>query len=117
MVAGTGLADDVALEERQRIVADLDQLPMPEAPPAAGADPRLGPNDSRGQDVIASRSPYLPIGAATGLLTGGVGDVVVVLAVQARDGVGAAAVGEGDLLEALLGERQGPQFAGVERAL
>ena len=58
----------------------------------------------------------LPIAAAAGLFAGGVGvgDIVVgVISVQARDGVEASEVGEGDLLEVLLGEDQGPLFAGV----
>ena len=92
MIAGARLARDVALVECQMIlVEDLDQLPMPEPAAAPGAHARLRPDHSRTEDVITAM-PVLPILAAAGLGAGGVGDVVAMLAVQARDGVEPAAV-------------------------
>ena len=64
----------------------------------------------RGEYVVAGRAADLPVGAVAGLFAAGVRHVVVgVPAVKARDLVRADAVGEGDLLEALLCEREGPE--------
>jgi hypothetical protein len=79
----------------------LDQLPVPETVPTASTDARLGPHHRSSQDVIAG-VPELPISATAGFFAGGVGDVVGVLTVQARDGVDTAAMGDRDLLEVLL---------------
>jgi hypothetical protein len=103
--------EEISVEVGQVVVVALDALgkiPVPEMATAPGADARLRADDRGGQDVVASGSPYLLIGAVAGLFAGGVGDVVGVLSVQTRDGVAAAAVGEGDLLEALFGEHEGP---------
>jgi hypothetical protein len=90
----------------------LDQLPMPETVSTASTDARLSPDHHSGQDVIAGVAE-LPISAAAGFFAGGVGDGVAVLAVQARDGVETTTVGEGNLLEALLGEPKASSLAGV----
>jgi hypothetical protein len=113
-VIGALEAEEISVEVGQVVVVALDtlgKLPMPEAPTATGANSRLRPDYRGGQDVIAG-VPEVPILAGAGFIAGGVGDVVVVLAVQARDGVEASAVGEGYLLEVFLCERQGPKFAG-----
>src|SRR5215210_4173870 len=105
----------IAVEVGQVVVVvfgELGKLPMPETTPTPGTHARLRADNRSGQDVIAS-VPELPIAAAAGLITGGVGDGVFVLAVQARDGVAAAAVASGDLVETLLGEHEGPKLAGV----
>jgi len=107
-------AEEISIEVRQIVVVALDaldQLPMPETASTASTHASLGPNHRSSQDVIAS-VPELPIYALAGLFACGVGDVVMVIAVLGRDGVGAAAVGEGYLLEALLGESEGAKLAG-----
>jgi hypothetical protein len=114
-VIGASRAEEIPVEVRQVVVValeDLDQLPMPETVSTASTDARLGPDHSSSQDVIAGMAE-LPIGAVAGLLTSRVGDVVGVLAVQARDVVVPAAMACGDLLEVVLGEGHGPEFAGV----
>jgi hypothetical protein len=113
VVIGTRVAYDVTLVEGQVVILeDLDHVPMPGPTPTPQAHARLGPDYRSRQDVIAGVAG-LPIGAAAGLFASGIGDAVGVLAVQARDRVEACAVGERDLLEALLGEGEGPEFAGV----
>jgi hypothetical protein len=108
VIAGASLTHHIAVKVGQVILLEnLDHIPMPETMSTASTDARLGADDCGGQDVIAGVAE-LPVGAAAGLFAGGVGDVVGVLSVQTRDGVAAAAVGEGDLLEALFGEHEGP---------
>jgi hypothetical protein len=118
-VIGARRAELVTIEVGQVVVIALDaldQLPMPEAPPAPRTHARLGPNHCGGHHVIAGAAE-LPVGAAAGLFACRVGDVVAMLTMQARDGVGAAATGERDLLKVHAGEVEGPEFAGVEGAL
>ena len=92
MIAGASLTHHIALVEGQVIfLENLDQLPIPDTAPTASTDARLGPDDAGGHHVIAGVAE-LPIAAAAALRVAGVGDVVAVLAVQARDGVAAAAV-------------------------
>ncbi len=110
--AGATLTHDVTLEERQRLLY-LEEIPVAKAASTAGADPRLGPHDGDGLDVIADVA-VLPAEALTRLLACRVGDVVTPLAAaRSRDGVAASAVRRGNLLEALFGEGEGPEFAGV----
>jgi hypothetical protein len=54
VVTGASLPHEVALVEGQVILLeDLEQLPMPEATPAAGTYARLGPDHRGGQDMVA----------------------------------------------------------------
>ncbi len=113
-VVGARRAEMIAVEVRQVVVVvfgKLGKLPMPETAPTARAHARLRTNDRGGQDVIADVAE-LPIAAAAGLGVAGVGDVVRA-ATRCRDGVEAAAVGEGDLLEVFAGESERPKFAGI----
>src|SRR5215216_1698152 len=114
-IIGALPAEPITVEVRQVVMVvlvKLSKLLMPETTPAAGTDARLCAHDRGGQDMIAG-VVELPIGTVAALLTSGVGDVVAVLAMQARDGVEASAVACCDLLEALLGKHEGPEFAGV----
>jgi hypothetical protein len=117
VIAGASLTHHIALVEGQVILFEhLGHIPMPETMSTASTDARLGADDCGGQNVIAGVAK-LPVGAAAGLFACRVGDVVAMLTMQARDGVGAAATGERDLLKVLAGEVEGPEFAGVEGAL
>jgi hypothetical protein len=98
VIAGASLTHHIAVKVGQVILLEnLDHIPMPETMSTASTDARLGADDCGSQNVIAGVAE-LPIAAAAGLFTGRVGDVVGVLAVQARDGVGTAAMRSGDFL-------------------
>jgi hypothetical protein len=108
VITGARLTYDVTLVKTQVILfEDLEEISMPETVSTACTEARLCPNHRSSQDVIASVAE-LPVGAVAALPVSGVGDAVGVLAVQARDGVATATVGEGDLLEVHFGEGEGP---------